>query len=184
VGLGVLGLVAARRGGADPWRFLDGALALAEPTGELQRLGPVALARAEAAWLEGDLDREAPLLRRLLPLADERGTSWSLGELAFWLHRAGDLDEPPPRAAVPFALQIRGRWGEAAERWREIGCPYERATALAETDDPESLRTAAGILGRLGAAPAAARLAGRMRALGVDAAAPDGITPGQPALQS
>jgi DNA-binding SARP family transcriptional activator/tetratricopeptide (TPR) repeat protein len=168
MGLIVLGVLAARRGGADPWRFLDEALALAEPTGELQRLGPVAVARAEAAWLEGDLDREAPLLRGVLPLADELGTSWILGAVAFLLHRAGDLDEPPPRAAAPFALQIRGRWAEAADQWNEIGCPYERATALAETNDLPSLRTAAEILGRLGAAPAVRRVTERLRALGHD----------------
>jgi hypothetical protein len=33
---------------------LDEALALATVTGELQRLSPVAVARAEAAWLQGD----------------------------------------------------------------------------------------------------------------------------------
>ncbi|HXJ66811.1 MAG TPA: BTAD domain-containing putative transcriptional regulator [Actinomycetota bacterium] len=183
VGLVVLGLVAARRGTADPWRHLDEALTLAEPTAELQRLWPVAVARAEAAWLEGDLAREAPLLRRLLPLADERGVSWSLGQIAFWLHRAGGLDVAPPRAAEPFSLQIGGRWAEAAERWQQIGCPYERATALGETDDAVSLRTAAEILGRLGAAPAAARVADRTRALGIEDAAQE-IPPGERALQS
>jgi DNA-binding SARP family transcriptional activator/tetratricopeptide (TPR) repeat protein len=184
VGFTVLGLVAARRGNADPWRHLDEALALAEPTGELQRLGPVALARAEAAWLEGDLAREVPLLGRVFPLADERGTSWTLGEVAFWLHRAGVLAEPPLRAAAPFALQMRGQWAEAAERWHEIGCPYERAMALGETDDVESLRTAAGILGRLGAAPAAARVAERLRSLGHDDAGPGEGTPGESVLQT
>src|SRR5262249_21051156 len=148
MGLIVLGLLAARRGNADPWRFLDEALALAEPTGELQRLWPAAVARAQAAWLEGDFAPEAPLLPRALPLAWGRGTSWGRGAIAFWLPRAGDPGDPPARAAEPFALQIRGRWAEAAERWHDIGCPYERATALAETDDPESLQTAAAILAR------------------------------------
>ena len=52
----VLGLVRARRGDPGVWAPLDEALALdgtGEP-GELQRLGPVAAARAEAAWLAGD----------------------------------------------------------------------------------------------------------------------------------
>ena len=47
------GLVRARRGDPDVWPLLDDALALAEPTGELQRIGPATAARAEAAWLEG-----------------------------------------------------------------------------------------------------------------------------------
>jgi tetratricopeptide (TPR) repeat protein len=40
----VLGLVRARRGDDDPWTPLDEAQALAEPSGELQRIGPVAAA--------------------------------------------------------------------------------------------------------------------------------------------
>ena len=47
----VLGRIRARRGDGDPWELLDRALVLAEATGELQRLGPVASARAEAHWL-------------------------------------------------------------------------------------------------------------------------------------
>src|SRR5439155_7454440 len=54
VSLVVLGLLRARRGDPGQWEALDEAWALAEPTGELPRLGPVAAARAEAAWLEGD----------------------------------------------------------------------------------------------------------------------------------
>src|SRR4029453_19137748 len=50
----VLGLVRARRGDPGQWAPLEEAWALAEPTGELPRLAPVAAARAEAAWLEGD----------------------------------------------------------------------------------------------------------------------------------
>src|SRR5207248_6066499 len=53
VSLVVLGLLRARRGDPGHWEALDEAWALAEPTGELPRLGPVAPARAEAAWLEG-----------------------------------------------------------------------------------------------------------------------------------
>src|SRR5262249_46398961 len=48
-----LGLVRARRGDPNVWEPLDEALALAEPRHELQWIAPVAIARAEAAWLEG-----------------------------------------------------------------------------------------------------------------------------------
>ena len=169
-GLVVLGLIAARRGTSDHWQPLDEALELTEPTGELQRYGPVAAARAEAAWLDGDLGREVPLVARVFPVAMELGTSWNVGALAFWLWRAGELAEPPERTAEPFALQMAGRWAEAAARWGEIGCPYERAMALGELDDETSLREALDVLGRLGAARSAERVAGRMRAAGFDPA--------------
>ena len=48
--LTAIGLVRARRGETDAWGPLDEALALAEPSGELQRIAPVAAARAEVAW--------------------------------------------------------------------------------------------------------------------------------------
>jgi hypothetical protein len=51
--LAVLGRLRARRGDPGVWPAFDEALALGTGTGELQRLGPVAVARAEAAWLEG-----------------------------------------------------------------------------------------------------------------------------------
>ena len=52
----VLGLVRARRGDPDAEALLDEAWALAWPTGELWRMAPVAVAKAETAWLRGDLD--------------------------------------------------------------------------------------------------------------------------------
>jgi hypothetical protein len=51
----VIGLVQARRGDEDPWPALDEALALTRGQRELQYLAPVASARAEAAWLAGDV---------------------------------------------------------------------------------------------------------------------------------
>ena len=53
----VLGLVRARRGDPGHRAALEEAWALAEPTGELPRLGPVAAARAEAAWLKATATR-------------------------------------------------------------------------------------------------------------------------------
>src|SRR5262249_52778120 len=52
----VLGPVRARRGDPEVWPVLDEAWTLAAPTGELQRIGPAAAARAEGAWLEGRLE--------------------------------------------------------------------------------------------------------------------------------
>ena len=114
---------------------LDEAAELAEATGELQRLAPLAVARAEAAWLEGDLAREAPLVASVFPLAEEVGTWLEPRRTGVLAVRAGELDEPPARIAEPYALQIRGRWTEAAALWNEIGSPYERAIALAEAGD-------------------------------------------------
>src|SRR5437762_5768504 len=102
----VVGLLHARRGDADPWEPLDEALALAERTGELQRLGPVAAARAEAHWLAGEFEAVAAATERALALAVERDDQWAIGELAVWRRRAGIGEPTPPVAAEPFRLEL------------------------------------------------------------------------------
>ena len=164
--LTVTGLVRARRGDPDSWAPLDEALTLVEPSGELQHVAPVAAARAEAAWLEGKPEKIGPATDAAFDLAAVRGAAWPHGELACWRWRAGLMDAPPPPAAEPYALQIRGDWRGAAELWQELGCPYEAALALAEGDDDSDLRRALDELQRLGASPAAAIVARRLRERG------------------
>jgi hypothetical protein len=64
-------------------------------------------------------------------------------------------------------LQLGGEWARAAERWRELGCPYEAALALADADEEEPLRRALEQLQRLGARPAADIVARRLGELDV-----------------
>jgi DNA-binding CsgD family transcriptional regulator len=163
----VVGLVRARRGDPGQWEPLDEAWALAEPTGELPRLAPVAAARAEAAWLAGSRHTVAEATDHVLSLALERRRRWPAGELAVWRRRAGIDLEVPIEGTEPYALQLAGNWVEAEERWRELGCPYEAALALADADEEEPLRRAFEQLLRLGARPAADIAARRLRELGV-----------------
>jgi DNA-binding CsgD family transcriptional regulator len=173
--LAVLGRVRARRGDPGVWPPLDEALTLATVTGELQRLGPVAVARAEAAWLQGDPAAARGVVEDALDLAERvagQTWPWPTGELAFWLWRLGGPDRLPTRglpagAADPFALQMAGAWDAAADRWRALGCPYEAAAALADRDQEPQLRAALTELDRLGARPLGASVARRLRELGV-----------------
>jgi DNA-binding CsgD family transcriptional regulator len=162
----VLGLVRARRGDPEEWPPLDEALTLAGSTEELQRIAPVAAARAEVAWLEGDRDAVVEATEAAFELALHRRSPWPLGELAYWRWRAGIQEETPPGAAEPYALQIAGEWARAAECWARIGCAYEAALALADADDDDTLRRALDELNRLGARPAAAIVARRLRERG------------------
>jgi DNA-binding CsgD family transcriptional regulator/tetratricopeptide (TPR) repeat protein len=162
-----LGRLGARRGDPDAQAILDEALALALPTGTLQRLAPVRAARAEAAWLAGDLERAREEARSTLELAVAKRHPWFAGELLLALARAGEEVDPPEWIALPFALQIAGRWEEAAAEWQRRGCPYEAAQASAETGSPEGLRAAFAEFERLGARPAAQRTLRRLRELGV-----------------
>jgi DNA-binding CsgD family transcriptional regulator len=162
----VLALVRARRGDPGHRALLDEAWALAEPTGELLRLWPVAAARAEAAWLRGDDAAVREATEESLRLAVELKTPIAIGELALWRRRAGIDDGIAARAAEPYAFELAGKPGEAARRWGELGSPYEAALALAQADDADALRNAHDELQRLGATPAAAFAARRLRERG------------------
>jgi DNA-binding CsgD family transcriptional regulator len=172
-----LGRLRARRGDPGQWAPLDDALGLAEGSGELIRLAPIAEARAEAAWLEGLPEGVAETTGAAFSLARQRKDGWLIGELAFWRWRAGIEEEIPPGAAEPYALQIAGKWKRAADLWAELGCPYEYALALADADDDETLRRSLEELQRLGARPAAAIVARRLRQRGAHGL-PRGPRPG------
>lgn len=161
-----LALVRARRGDPDVWPVLDQALALSMPTGELPRIAPVAAARAEAAWLAGRPEAVASETDAAFELALEHHAPSAIGELAIVRRRAGIEDELPEETPEPHRLQISGKWQQAADLWSELGCPYEAALALADSDDEGALRRAYDELRRLGARPAAEMVARRLRRQG------------------
>ena len=89
VALNTLGWLRARRGSDDVWPLLDEAFEIADAIGHLQRLWPSAVARAEAGWLEGDLEPHVALLESSFELATQCRHGVAMGELAVWLRRAG-----------------------------------------------------------------------------------------------
>ena len=164
--LAALGWVRVRSGDPGAMPVLGEAKELALATKELQRIAPVAAARAEAVWLQGNRAQCREEVQPAYALARQHGDAWSLGLLAFWLWRAGSLGEAPQGAAKPFASQMAGDWRGAARQWESIGCPYERAMALADGDSEAQLQ-ALQILRKLGANPAAEVVERQLRAQGV-----------------
>jgi DNA-binding CsgD family transcriptional regulator/tetratricopeptide (TPR) repeat protein len=167
VALVVLGLLRARRGDPGCWAPLDEADTLAQDSGELQRLEPVAAARAEAAWLEGDVQGCVEATSVAYELALHLRSPWVAGELACWRGRAGLDEDQPGRVAEPYRRELGGDLVRAAELWTQLGCPYEAALALSAADDDDALRRAHGELQRLGARPPAQIVARRLRERGV-----------------
>jgi ATP/maltotriose-dependent transcriptional regulator MalT len=161
-----LALARARSGEPGHERLLDEAWALAEPTGELFRVGAVAVARAETAWLEGRDADVAGLTETALELAVRRGAPRWAGELAAWRRRAGVV-EPALESAGPYALELAGDARGAAARWTRLGAPYEAALALAQAGDEPARREAFDRLRDQGATAAAAAVALRLRRSGV-----------------
>ena len=162
----VAGLLAIRTGEAERGNgLLDEALTVAAPTGELQRLAPVAAARAEAAWLRGDTEGVDEATAAVAALAAERHQSWLLGDLAVWRQRAG-LAVHAGEVSPPVEAELAGNFAEASSLWSDLGCPYEAALALAGAEEEPALRRALAELQRLGATPAARIVARKLRAGG------------------
>ena len=139
---------------------------MAEVTGELQRIEPAAVARAEAAWLEDRPEAVVAATESPLNLALKRNSPWVVGELTCWRRRAGLDEEVPAIAPEPFAAQLAGDWSRAADLWSALGCDYEAALALADSGDHEAMRQALAEFQRLGAKPAAALTARWLRERG------------------
>jgi DNA-binding CsgD family transcriptional regulator/tetratricopeptide (TPR) repeat protein len=167
IGLVVAGRLRARRGDPDPATPLDRAWAIAEQLGDLPLLWQAAAARAEAAWLAGRPDAIGPLVTDTYRLAVRLEHGWAAGELGHWLSVAGAGEEPTGFTALPWARQMRGDPRGAARLWRQLGCPYEAASAMAGSDDPDDRLAALNELRRLGAWAAAELLSRRLREQGV-----------------
>jgi DNA-binding CsgD family transcriptional regulator/tetratricopeptide (TPR) repeat protein len=163
--LAVLGRKAARRGEPEAFRWLDEALELQNLYGG-ELTYPLRAARAEAAWLAGNPRAAAGEIESGLPAFDERTNPWLLGEFAFWAHKIGVDWDCPARPADPYAYYLDGQPEKAAAAWATLGCPYDEAQALADSDDQTQLRRALSIFQSLEATPAARVVTERLRAMG------------------
>jgi ATP/maltotriose-dependent transcriptional regulator MalT len=167
IALTVVGRVRARRGDPEVWPPLAEALLLAERSEELQASEPVAVARAEAAWLHSDRDGVDQATAATLSLARLRRSRWVVAELAVWRRRAGLVDElSDDEMAGPYAFEVAADWSGAATNWSNLGCQYEAAVALAHSDDEDDVRRSLDELQAVGAHPAAAIVTRRLRQRG------------------
>lgn len=164
-----VGMVHARRGEPESGTYLDEALAVAMSSGSWYQLCPIRAARAEAAWLAGDVGGTIAEAAAAHGLAMMHSQRWYAGELPYWRWKCGDELDPAVDTSHPFGWQITGEWERAAAAWDALGCPYEAARARAERSDESALRGALATFDALGAMPAAEAARRRMRDLGTRA---------------
>jgi DNA-binding CsgD family transcriptional regulator/tetratricopeptide (TPR) repeat protein len=160
----VLATLRTRRGDPDVWPLLDEAAELVRENPP-QRNVPYQLVRGEAALLEGDVARAQAELGSMA-VADV-ADRWMAGHLAVWRRRAGLAAEETGPVPEPFARELAGDWAGAAALWDELDTPYNAACALAGSDDEDELRRGHELLLGLGARPAAAIVARKLRERGV-----------------
>jgi DNA-binding CsgD family transcriptional regulator len=163
-----LGLMRARRGDPGAWEALDAAHVSALKAGDAEAIVPLAAARAELAWLEGDEDRARSEITAAIPIAvtSERGAY--LGPLAVWAKRLALGLEMPSSVSLssPYAEHLAGDWQAASAGYCQRGCVYESALARYDGDDQLALKEAVRDLDQLDARPAARRLRARLASLG------------------
>lgn len=159
--LSALGRVRVRRGDPGGIQLLEQMLEIGADH-ELQHVWNAFCGYAEHHWLRGQGERAIEGLEPAYRRALETTSRWARGEIGFWMWRIGAIDGPPEGAASPFALQMSGDWRAAAKAWEVIGCPYERAMALADGDETARLE-ALQTLDLLGARPLADRVRFQLR---------------------
>jgi DNA-binding CsgD family transcriptional regulator/tetratricopeptide (TPR) repeat protein len=156
--------VAVRTGGPDSEAQLTELQDLARRTAEPQRMLPVALLLAEAAWTAG---RSTDIV----PLTDEVWTAyrswepWVLAELAWWRRLGGAHDDFAFELPAPFALMRDGHVREASTAWAAIGRPFWAALALTSGEPADAAESVAALL-RLGAPASAQAVRRDLAALG------------------
>ncbi|HEY4091014.1 MAG TPA: AAA family ATPase [Luteibacter sp.] len=164
--MAVLARIRLRRGDSGADAMLDEASELASSTGEFQRLAPVAIARAEAAWLQGSTRLTDAWVRQTYTMAEGLGERRELGELAFWCWKLGEEQGTYRAVDDPYAMQCDGEWQRAADAWATLDCPYMRAIALWDGDEAHKLEALA-IFEALGACATVKLCRGELRQAGV-----------------
>ncbi len=166
-GMLIRGLIQARRGDPAAIVTLRRAAEFAEGSGDLESRLRAWAAWAELCYLTG-VDESPREAGDVLDLIDASGP-WSrgAGDAALWLARTGLISGPPERVTGPRALQVAGRWREAAAAFEAAGRPFDAADALCDADEPAPLLEALDAFDRLGAVASAAKVRERLADLGV-----------------
>ncbi len=167
--LTVLGRVRVRMNEPGGQDLLQRALEEGLPTGEAQRILPVRLALAEAAWLEDDIEAGRAQLETLADLDSRNTRSWDYSELAVWRKRLG-LAGDPPTQETQWTMEYDGDLLSAAEEWERLGLPYEAGLSLLQVTGDEAvtaLGRAVELFDQIEARKAAALARRRAQVLGV-----------------
>jgi DNA-binding CsgD family transcriptional regulator len=161
----VQGRIQAARGDQAALSILDRAAGYAAQTAELQRIGPVAAARAEYHLLAGEPDRAAAAVAAALELAVAKRSPSFAARLAHLHWRA--TGEFPVTDPSPYRTLAEGDWAAAAAAFGAGGRHYARIVALS-TGDSAAAAEALARLADLGADRAVAHLRAELKQRGLD----------------
>ncbi|MBP1683369.1 MAG: transcriptional regulator, LuxR family, partial [Ignavibacteriaceae bacterium] len=164
--MNVIASIRTRRNDPGALKLINEASKLAFQMGEMEKIVSITSTKAEYFWLQNKLGDVTEELESIYPRVKKTNNSWAIGEIAYWVWKAGHLKEITEIIAKPYLLQIQGKWKEASELWKELQCPYEQALALSEGDEA-SMKKAIEIFEKLGASATVQFIKQRMRESGI-----------------
>ncbi len=159
--LAVVARARARVGVGDWCESLAEATALAEQTGEAQRVSLTVAAACEIAWLDGDKDAWEDAATRAWPVVGRSSSAWMRGIVTSWL----PVLEPGEVEGLvgPCRAEAEGRWEDAAMLWSELGSRFAEGLAWARSGTREGLECAVACFEDQGAMRAAERARALLR---------------------
>lgn len=132
----VLAKLAMRQGNFTEAKLLIGdAKEIAMATNEIQRIVPVLTAELELNWMEGERMPKESIDWANTVLFKEKNHSTHFAEFSYWLKKCNSVKvDTSLKFMEPFKLEFEGNWMAAATSWKNLGCPFEQALALADGD--------------------------------------------------
>jgi DNA-binding CsgD family transcriptional regulator/tetratricopeptide (TPR) repeat protein len=158
-------LVLARRGRPGALDVLDPGVTEADNLAEGAWIAHTRLARAEVYWLEGR-DAEAIADLKAVRAALDEADYLLDAQLSVWELRLLGESNAITLAPGPWATSLAGDHAAAAVHWERLGCGYNAALSLHDSDNDDALRDAITRFETLGADPAAQRTRRKMKDLG------------------
>jgi DNA-binding CsgD family transcriptional regulator len=162
----LLATIRTRSGEGDPIGLLEEAKTFAFQTGEPQRIIPVIIALLENEWLTGKKIVSKNELETAIAITQKVENIFLNSEFEFWLQKARQEKISLQEKYTPYKLLDEGKWEQSSTFWEGLGCPYEKAFALFEGNEPAK-KTALQIFQQLGAGAVAEKIKMEMRAEGI-----------------
>ncbi|HKH62371.1 MAG TPA: AAA family ATPase [Flavitalea sp.] len=156
----ILAKIKLRKGEPDSLSLLQDAKNSGFKMKEHRRIIPVVIALLEYEWLFSREVIASDELKYCIEIVQKIDSIFLNNSFVFWLRKARNL-----QVRLPEVLQA-DKIRKAASYWEEVGCPYEKALALAEGAEDLKLE-ALLIFQQLGADAVAERTKMEMRAAGI-----------------
>ena len=162
----VLATIKMRRGERDLLPFLLEAKEKAFETMESTKIIPALVALLEYEWITGTVIIEKADLDNATPMVEHTSKFFQKNEFAFWFKRARKQQVQIQEFYEGFLVDNPTEARNAANLWKQIGCPYEQALTLFEGYEDDK-RMAVEIVHNLGADAVYEKMKFEMRALGI-----------------